>query len=53
MAARRQGLLLLTCGAKTGGPGDNAAIRLIPPLNTTDAAVSEALAILENALVCV
>lgn len=41
VAARALGLLLLTCGAKIGKPEvDNAAIRLIPPLNT-DAAVLE------------
>ncbi len=50
LAARRDGLLLLTCGAKNGGPADCAAIRLIPPLNTPDDVVSEVLDILEAAL---
>lgn len=50
VVARRRGLLLLTCGAKTGGPADCAALRLIPPLNTPDSVVSNALGILEDAL---
>lgn len=50
MAARAKGLLMLTCGAKNGGPADCAAMRLIPPLNTSDSAVSKALDILEDAL---
>lgn len=50
--AREQGLLLLTCGAKIGDPAvDNATIRLIPPLNTTDAVVQKALDIFEAAIV--
>ncbi|MCS6777543.1 MAG: aspartate aminotransferase family protein [Chloroherpetonaceae bacterium] len=49
--ARNRGLLLLSCGAKIGNPAtDNAAIRLIPPLNTPEDVVYRALDILEAAL---
>ena len=51
LRARRDGLLFLTCGAKIGDPlADNAAIRLIPPLNTPDDVVDRALDILVDAL---
>ena len=40
----------MTCGAKTGGANDAAAIRLIPPLNTPDAVVDTALGIFTDAL---
>jgi 4-aminobutyrate aminotransferase len=50
-ACREEGLLVLTCGAKIGAPGvDNAAIRLIPPLNIPEATYLRGLDILENAL---
>lgn len=50
LAVREQGLLVLTCGAKTGGPYDCAAIRLIPPLNTSDERADRALDLLIEAL---
>lgn len=48
--ARENGLLVMNCGAKTGGPNDNSAIRLIPPLNTPDEVADRALDILTDAL---
>ena len=49
--ARADGLLLLTCGAKIGNPAvDNAALRLIPPLNLTDTVLHQGLDILLAAL---
>ncbi len=49
--ARANGLLLLTCGAKIGNPHtDNAALRLIPPLNTPEDIAHQAVDILLNAL---
>ena len=49
--ARKNGLLLLTCGAKIGNPhADNAALRLIPPLNTPDDIAHQAVDILIDAL---
>lgn len=49
--ARADGLLLLTCGAKIGNPAaDNSAIRLIPPLNTTNDVLNQGLNIFEAAL---
>ena len=51
LIARENGLLLLTCGAKIGSPyADNAAIRLIPPLNTPDEIAHKAVDILIDAL---
>ena len=50
-AAREHGLLLLTCGAKIGDPAvDNAAIRLIPALNTSQETLDKGLDILIAAL---
>lgn len=50
-ACREEGMLVLTCGAKIGDPAvDNAAIRLIPPLNIPEATFNRGLDILENAL---
>lgn len=51
LRCREAGLLLLTCGAKIGNPiADNSTIRLIPPLNTPEAILRQALDILETAL---
>ncbi len=51
LLARASGLLLLTCGAKIGNPHtDNAALRLIPPLNTPEAVAHCAVDILIDAL---
>lgn len=51
LLARASGLLLLTCGAKIGNPHtDNAALRLIPPLNTPEAVAHHAIDILIAAL---
>jgi 4-aminobutyrate aminotransferase-like enzyme len=51
LLAREKGLLLLTCGAKIGNAyADNAAIRLIPPLNTPDEIAHQAVDILIAAL---
>ena len=50
LEARANGLLVMNCGAKTGGSNDNSAIRLIPPLNTTDEVADKALDILVAAL---
>ena len=51
LQARANGLLLLTCGAKIGNPhADNAALRLIPPLNTPEAVAHCAVDILIDAL---
>jgi 4-aminobutyrate aminotransferase-like enzyme len=41
----------LTCGARIGNPNtDNAAIRIIPPLNTPDDVIEQGLDILVAAL---
>jgi 4-aminobutyrate aminotransferase len=49
--ARGEGLLLLSCGARTGEVStDNAAIRLIPALNTPDKVIDQALDILTEAI---
>jgi 4-aminobutyrate aminotransferase len=49
--AQEAGLLLLSCGAKIGVPRvDNAALRLIPPLNISEEALEEGLTRLEQAL---
>lgn len=49
--ARENSLIFLTCGAKIGKPEiDNATIRLIPPLNISEAQLQEGLEILEAAL---
>ncbi len=51
LLARASGLLLLTCGAKIDTPhADNAALRLIPPLNTPESVAHHALDILIAAL---
>ncbi len=51
LRCRAEGLLLLTCGAKIGNPlADNAAIRLIPPLNTPEPILWHALDLFETAL---
>jgi 4-aminobutyrate aminotransferase len=50
-ACRREGLLVLTCGAKIGSPAtDNAALRLIPALNTPDDVLQQGLDVFEGAL---
>lgn len=49
--AREECLLVLSCGAKIGKPEvDNAALRLIPPLNTTDQVLQSGLDIFERAV---
>ena len=51
LAARDNGLLLLSCGAKIGKPEtDSAAVRLIPPLNITADALNRGLDILIAAI---
>jgi len=51
LRCRAEGLLLLTCGAKIGSPDtDNAAIRLIPPLNIPEPILWQSLDVLEMAL---
>ena len=51
LAARENGLLLLSCGAKIGKPEtDSAAVRLIPPLNITADALNRGLDILIAAI---
>ena len=51
LKAREAGLMLLTCGAKIGKPSvDNAAIRLIPPLNVAPDVVERAMMIFLAAL---
>ena len=51
LLARANGLLLLTCGAKIGNPHtDNAALRLIPPLNTPASVAHHAADVLIDAL---
>lgn len=50
-AARKQGLLFLTCGANIGKPDvDNSTIRLIPALNTHEEVIDEGLRIFIEAL---
>ena len=49
--ARKKGLLLLSCGAKIGKPSvDNAAIRLIPPLNISNSNVQQGIALFKEAI---
>ncbi len=51
LAARKEGLLFLTCGANIGKPGvDNSTIRLIPALNTHEEVIDEGLRIFIEAL---
>lgn len=51
LAARENGLLLLSCGAKIGKPEtDSAAVRLIPALNITGEALNQGLDILIAAI---
>lgn len=51
LKCREKGLLLLTCGAKTGNPRtDSANIRIIPPLNVTLETMDNALSILTSSL---
>ncbi len=52
--ARRNGLMLLTCGARIGKPQtDCAAIRIIPPLNIDRGTITHGITTLIHALVSV